>query len=227
MIEWSDRDEPYTVLSMEQDIFASTINLLLPSVAGLRFVTLELGDASAQITIFVASTQPTSECPLCHQPATRTHSRYARTLLDLPGLLSLSSSRSTFAASSAPTQLAAAGFSLSACLLLLLPGLAAPSASPIIIVPLVSLWVVPPVPASPLSSSSRPVATHFSVLSAAFRSGRSPRLSILVSMILPFARAEPMAPSWSILIGTVRLTSCLSARPRHCVPGSSSILVLK
>ncbi|MBA3470211.1 MAG: transposase family protein, partial [Herpetosiphonaceae bacterium] len=38
----------------------------------------------ALITLTVVSRQPTSLCPRCATPATRVHSRYCRTLADLP-----------------------------------------------------------------------------------------------------------------------------------------------
>ncbi len=36
------------------------------------------------LTLVLASTQPTKCCPVCSQPSTRVHSRYTRTLADLP-----------------------------------------------------------------------------------------------------------------------------------------------
>ena len=36
------------------------------------------------LTLVLASTQPTKCCPVCSQPSTRVHSRYMRTLADLP-----------------------------------------------------------------------------------------------------------------------------------------------
>ena len=36
------------------------------------------------LTLVLASTQPTRCCPVCSQPSTRVHSRYTRTLADLP-----------------------------------------------------------------------------------------------------------------------------------------------
>ena len=55
---------------------------LVPHFAGLRVrrVTIE-GD---RLTFAVAATRRTAPCPLCHRTATRVHSRYVRTLVDLP-----------------------------------------------------------------------------------------------------------------------------------------------
>lgn len=36
------------------------------------------------VVVRVATTTPTADCPLCHRASTRVHSRYRRTLLDLP-----------------------------------------------------------------------------------------------------------------------------------------------
>src|ERR1041385_603585 len=36
------------------------------------------------VTVCVSSTAPSAACPLCSQPATRIHSRYLRTVADLP-----------------------------------------------------------------------------------------------------------------------------------------------
>ena len=40
--------------------------------------------ASDRVTIIAAARQPAAECPACHRPSGRVHSRYERRLLDLP-----------------------------------------------------------------------------------------------------------------------------------------------
>ncbi len=55
---------------------------LVPHFAGLRVrqVTIE----TDRLTFAVEATRRTAPCPLCHRTATRVHSRYVRTLVDLP-----------------------------------------------------------------------------------------------------------------------------------------------
>lgn len=60
------------------------VTLLLPLAAELRFEALEMETTADVLTLVVASIQATSRCPSCHQPATRIHSRYMRTIADLP-----------------------------------------------------------------------------------------------------------------------------------------------
>jgi transposase len=55
---------------------------LLPDAAGLCLQRLVL-DGPA-ITIYLQTTNPRADCPVCGQPAQRTHSRYWRKLTDLP-----------------------------------------------------------------------------------------------------------------------------------------------
>jgi transposase len=57
---------------------------LLPHAPLLHLDTCEVDDAALQITLTVRSTQATAPCPLCATPARRIHSRYTRTLADLP-----------------------------------------------------------------------------------------------------------------------------------------------
>src|SRR5215216_5528829 len=56
-------------------------NLLWPATS-LRLENLEVN--LRLITLTLVSTQPTPICPTCSQTASRVHSRYARTLADLP-----------------------------------------------------------------------------------------------------------------------------------------------
>jgi transposase len=66
---------------MEDTAFFS---LLLPDTTSLRLDAWHLDTAASLMTVFVTSTQPSVPCPVCAMPATRIHSRYIRTLADLP-----------------------------------------------------------------------------------------------------------------------------------------------
>ncbi len=57
---------------------------LLPDATTLRLAACYVDTTSAQITLLVHSTQASMPCPLCAIPARRIHSRYERTLADLP-----------------------------------------------------------------------------------------------------------------------------------------------
>ena len=57
-------------------------DLLLPVVPGLRLDTLTTDNQT--ITISLTATAPTATCPLCALPSRRIHSRYTRTVADLP-----------------------------------------------------------------------------------------------------------------------------------------------
>jgi transposase len=56
----------------------------LPSTIPLHLDTWHLDNAHAQITLLIASTQVEPRCPGCDIPARHVHSRYTRTLADLP-----------------------------------------------------------------------------------------------------------------------------------------------
>lgn len=58
------------------------IPALLPDAHALQCEQVRFGPES--ITLFVASTRPIGECPDCGRPSARVHSRYVRTLADLP-----------------------------------------------------------------------------------------------------------------------------------------------
>jgi len=60
------------------------VALLLPDAADLRLEVLEIHATDPSISLVVTAIQATSNCPRCHLPATRVHSRYTRTLADLP-----------------------------------------------------------------------------------------------------------------------------------------------
>src|SRR5947208_4784943 len=73
----------------EESAFVSTqtqtiLARLLPDATTLRLEACAVDDAAAQITLLVRSTQTSVPCPLCAIPARRIHSRYERTLADLP-----------------------------------------------------------------------------------------------------------------------------------------------
>jgi len=57
---------------------------LLPNATTLCLTACHVDTTSAQITLLVRSTQTSVPCPLCATPARRIHSRYTRTLADLP-----------------------------------------------------------------------------------------------------------------------------------------------
>ena len=60
------------------------IQHLLPSQTNLSLQSWNLDTTVQQITLNVSSTQIMAHCPLCHCPTHRVHSRYERTLKDLP-----------------------------------------------------------------------------------------------------------------------------------------------
>jgi hypothetical protein len=57
---------------------------LLPDAATLRLEAWHVDATAAQITLLVTSTQTVAYGPLCHRATQRRHSRYERTLTDLP-----------------------------------------------------------------------------------------------------------------------------------------------
>src|SRR5262249_52751216 len=57
---------------------------LLPDPTQLHLLGLTVEEATS--TAHVIATAPTSPCPLCGRPSARVHSRYRRTLSDLPWL---------------------------------------------------------------------------------------------------------------------------------------------
>jgi transposase len=73
----------------EEPAFVSTpvttiLARLLPDATRLRLEACHVDDTTAQITLRVRATQATVPCPLCDTPAQHIHSRYERTLADLP-----------------------------------------------------------------------------------------------------------------------------------------------
>ena len=73
----------------EEPAFVSTpvttiLARLLPDATRLHLEACHVDDITAQITLRVRATQATVPCPLCDTPAQHIHSRYERTLADLP-----------------------------------------------------------------------------------------------------------------------------------------------
>jgi hypothetical protein len=56
--------------------------MLFPGFAGVRIDMVSVETSTLHVT--VSTTQPTSCCPMCHTPSPAIHSRYGRTLADLP-----------------------------------------------------------------------------------------------------------------------------------------------
>ncbi len=57
---------------------------MLPETTTLRLTACHIDTTATQLTLQVCSTQARVPCPLCATPARRIHSRYRRTLADLP-----------------------------------------------------------------------------------------------------------------------------------------------
>jgi transposase len=62
----------------------TVLSYLLPDTTALRLEACSVEQAPPQMTLRVRSTQTSVPCPLCTIPASRIHSRYERTLADLP-----------------------------------------------------------------------------------------------------------------------------------------------
>jgi transposase len=60
------------------------LSRLLPVPIGMRLEAWDVDQARAEIALKLTSQQGASRCPLCAVPARRVHSRYWRTLADLP-----------------------------------------------------------------------------------------------------------------------------------------------
>jgi transposase len=56
----------------------------LPNTTPLQLTAWYIDEAHAQITLLISSTQADPRCPGCDTPARHVHSRYTRTLADLP-----------------------------------------------------------------------------------------------------------------------------------------------
>jgi transposase len=62
----------------------TVLSRLLPDASTLRLEACYIDDVTAQITLCVTSRQARVPCPLCTRVTSQVHSRYARTLADLP-----------------------------------------------------------------------------------------------------------------------------------------------
>jgi transposase len=60
------------------------LSRFLPDRTTLSLEAWHVDDAAAEITLFVTATATSVSCPRCHVPTSRVHSRYRRTLADLP-----------------------------------------------------------------------------------------------------------------------------------------------
>ncbi len=70
---------------MSTAISVSTLlTVLLPAAADLHVEALEFDEVAPALNLTVTSIQSEPRCPQCGQLATRVHSRYGRTLADLP-----------------------------------------------------------------------------------------------------------------------------------------------
>lgn len=58
--------------------------LLIPDHAPVVVTTVTPDEETRTLTVQLVATQPTAACPSCDVPATRIHSRYLRTVADLP-----------------------------------------------------------------------------------------------------------------------------------------------
>lgn len=61
-----------------------TLAHLLPKSTPLQLDAWSIDEPQAQITLLVSSTQAHPRCPACDAPTRHVHSRYTRTLADLP-----------------------------------------------------------------------------------------------------------------------------------------------
>src|SRR5216683_584772 len=73
-------EEHAFVATQTSDVLAC----LLPETTALCLAASHVDHTAAQISLLVRSTQTSVPCPLCATPARRIHSRYTRTLADLP-----------------------------------------------------------------------------------------------------------------------------------------------
>jgi transposase len=76
-------------LPREDSAFVSTpvlafLTRFLPDKMTLALEAWHVDDAAAELTLHVTSTQASGPCPLCHGQSARVHSRYTRTMADLP-----------------------------------------------------------------------------------------------------------------------------------------------
>jgi hypothetical protein len=80
---------PVDTIHEEEPAFVSTPILalftrFLPERTTLALEAWHVDDSAAEMTLHVTSIQACGLCPLCHIQTPRVHSRYTRTLADLP-----------------------------------------------------------------------------------------------------------------------------------------------
>lgn len=73
---------PFTKSCFVPGAFPLRLAALLPQYSGLRL--LEINAAAEKLTVDVAPTRRSASCPVCQRRSTQRHSRYTRTLADLP-----------------------------------------------------------------------------------------------------------------------------------------------
>jgi len=69
---------------MHHEVQLMDVTLLLPGSAFLQLKSTMFDTTNRRLTFTLTSLQDTLPCPLCRTPATRIHSRYTRTIADLP-----------------------------------------------------------------------------------------------------------------------------------------------
>jgi transposase len=60
------------------------LSCLFPAIPPLHLDVWQMDDAARRLTWHVTSTRPLVDCPVCRVPTRRIHSRYVRTVADLP-----------------------------------------------------------------------------------------------------------------------------------------------
>ncbi len=69
---------------MKGDHLPTASLLFLPDPTQLALVDIEVDEGTKTVTATVVTTAHEAPCPLCQHTASRIHSRYVRTLADLP-----------------------------------------------------------------------------------------------------------------------------------------------
>src|SRR5918999_2791020 len=74
----------FSYLSMEAMVSVTLLTRLLPDASQLHLDAWHMDDTTTQLTLQVTSMQALVHCPVCRFPTRRIHSRYVRTVSDLP-----------------------------------------------------------------------------------------------------------------------------------------------
>src|SRR5439155_1584696 len=69
---------------LRHEVLLMDVTLLLPGSAILQLESTMFDTTNRRLTFTLISLQDTLQCPLCRACATRIHSRYTRTIADLP-----------------------------------------------------------------------------------------------------------------------------------------------